>query len=258
MSEYKVKQALEDLASLEKEGFKINEIRLTGGEVTALPYIAALTKDIKTRWPKATLQLESNGIKLMANEESRQMLEWIDRLHISIDTWHDNVDIEGNSKILDFLLKRRKKYKFGVLVHWATNQDDEELMQKFLTKYEPQQIDFHISEVSPAGRGGNLNERFLAKHHSQRTVCSFANYILLDVDEHWYSCRVMADYSRIGKIACKDFVNKINKAKKIRQELAIDKIGIPLFNRELDKAKVCKQIKQNKGIICDLCKKVNL
>jgi MoaA/NifB/PqqE/SkfB family radical SAM enzyme len=250
-----VKLALNDLLRLKR--YNIKDFRLTGGEITTLPYIKKIILIIREALPHTCLRFETNGIKFLEDNELERILSNINILHISIDTWHKNVNNKGESEILDYFLKKKYFYNYKILVHWVSNQQDKKLKAKFIKKYCNQDISIEFGEVSRVGRARNLNNKFLARRMSKRTKCSFGKFIMLDTDGQWYGCRVATKFTLLGHLGDRELEGKIDELLNKRRFYKVDNLGFLVIKENLTIARINRLFLQSKGIICDLCQEIN-
>lgn len=257
LSKQKIKLALKDLLILNSNFFLIKEIRLTGGEITTMPYITKLIREISDKFPGVILRFETNGINFLKNKNLEKILSLINVLHISIDAWHKNVDRKGKSNILEYFLGKQADNNYQIIVHWATNQHDSNLIKRFLKQYYKRGIKFEFGEVNKEGWAVNLEEKFLAKKLSNRTKCSFGKFLMLDVDGLWYGCRVATKFSLICPIGDKRLGGKLSHLIQKRKLYKVNQFGFPMIKRKLSMFEINELLSRAQGIICDTCQKIN-
>jgi len=75
---------------------------ITGGEFLLIDESALMSKMVRSNFPLTTIILESNGLLLLKDFEKYESIEF-DRLHISVDAFHSNLN--KGEKIIKMAMK---------------------------------------------------------------------------------------------------------------------------------------------------------
>jgi len=210
---FQIKSGLNDLKKTEIK--KVNKFIISGGEPFVHPQIISIVKIIRIIFPFSKIRIDTNGLKLFETPFLFRLIR-ADIYNISIDPFHNQgvlkkekkfqeifIKKDGSSKLVDFFLKQKKKYKFKLNIRWTSNGEDEKLFKSFIKKYKNEDVIISRKLVTATGRAKKLSSiikgsSYLIKEKPSNFKCLIGNSLLLSVGGYWYGCYHPVSFTRLS------------------------------------------------------------
>jgi len=210
---------------------------ITGGEFLLLNYASEISELVRSNFPSSSIILESNGLFLINDFKRYENIEF-DRLHVSIDVFHSNLD--NGERIIDNAIKLCKLKNAKLVINHipdSSGLSDESCIRK--AEQEKIEINyFEFNTLAQIGRGLNLcRTKKGQKVHDNPSFfrCELGEAIFVNPDKNWYICHYPTDSTLIGKIGGSNLhVNYNNFLKSSLYKKLCDK-GLPTVYEEFCK-----------------------
>ena len=186
---------------------------ITGGEFLLIDESELMSKMVRSNFPLTTIILESNGLLLLKKYEKYESIEF-DRLHISIDVFHSNLN--KGEKIIEKAMKLCENKGAKLIINHIPDDsglNNEDCIER--AKIMGIEINyFYYNTLARIGRGLNLsrtNKGQKVYENPSFFRCELGEAIFVNPDRNWYICHYPTNSTLIGEIGDIDLRTNYNR-----------------------------------------------